>query len=219
MEPVLLLFFISISLIPTGTCLLWMKLSRWVSLLYTHIHADVSRNIMTRFNERTNSHFFIKKNTSHTLFSKGLRKGWCWLCVRGELETERDCHILTPSSSDHGSTSSSFCWAAQPWVLRAQALCLEQVLTPVSYLQLELQLELQLTQAVCGTWLYNCLTSTCFLWAYTSAPNSTMSTGQGDILISSTGCTCYLHRCISWLTARSRVNMQQVCFPRIFLIS
>ena len=30
---------------------------------------------------------------------------------------------------------------------------------------LELQLELQLTQTVCGTWLYNCLTSTCFLWA------------------------------------------------------
>ena len=25
-----------------------------------------------------------------------------------------DCHILTPSSSDHSSTSSSFCWGAQP---------------------------------------------------------------------------------------------------------
>ena len=32
-----------------------------------------------------------------------------------------DCHILTPSSSDHySSTSSSFCWAAQPgsWGLK-----------------------------------------------------------------------------------------------------
>ena len=38
-----------------------------------------------------------------------------------------------------------------------------------------------LTQTVCGTWLYNCLSSTCFLWAYESAPNSTTSTGQGDI--------------------------------------
>ena len=47
----------------------------------------------------------------------------------------------------------------------------------------------QLTQAVCVTWLYNCLTPTCFLWAYASAPNSTTSTGQGDIPISSTGCT------------------------------
>ena len=62
---------------------------------------------------------------------------------------------------------------------------------------LELPLELQLTQAVCVTWLYNCLTTTCFLWAYPSAPNSTMSTGQGDTPISSTGCTCYLNRCIS----------------------
>ena len=80
-------------------------------LLYTHIHADVSRNIMTNsMNEQT--HFFRKIYTSHTLFSKGLRKGWCWLCVRGELE--RDCHTLIPSSSDHSSTSSSFCWAAQP---------------------------------------------------------------------------------------------------------
>ena len=149
-------------------------------------------------NERT--HSFIKKYTSHTLFSKGLRKGWCWLCVRGELEPETDWYILTQSSSVHCSTSSSFCWAAQPWALRAQAFCLELVLTLASYLQLKLQLELQLTatatqiqltQAVCGTWLYNCLTPTCFLWAYTSAPNSTTSTGQGDIPISSTGCTCF----------------------------
>ena len=26
-------------------------------------------------------------------------------------------------------------------------------------------LELQMTQTVCGTWLYNCLTTTCFPWA------------------------------------------------------
>ena len=48
-----------------------------------------------------------------------------------------------------------------------------------------------LTQAVFGTWLYNCLTYTSFLWTYASAPNSTMSTGQGDIPTSSTGCTCF----------------------------
>ena len=83
--------------------------------------------------EQTN--ILLEKYTSHTLFSKGLWKGWCWLCVRGELEMERDCHILTPSSSDHSSSSSSFCWAAQLSVLRAQA----------SYLQLELQLQLELT--------------------------------------------------------------------------
>ena len=43
--------------------------------------------------------------------------------------------------------------------LRAQAVCLELVLTPLaSYIQLQLEL----THAVCGTWLYNCLTVTCF---------------------------------------------------------
>ena len=69
----------------------------------------------------TNEHTSLEKYTSHTLFSKGLRKGWCWIYVRVELETKRDCHILTPSSSDHSSTSSSFCLAAQPGSLRAQA--------------------------------------------------------------------------------------------------
>ena len=32
-----------------------------------------------------------------------------------------------------------------------------------------------LTQVVCGTWLYNCLSATCFPWACASAPNSTTS--------------------------------------------
>ena len=138
----------------------------------------------------TNKHASLEKYTSHTLFSKGLRKGWCWLCVRGELETERVCNILTPSSSDYSSTSSSFWLGCSTRVLRAQALCLELVLTPSNCFSA--CLELQLPQAVCGTWLYNCLTSNCFLWAYASAPNSTMSTGQGDIPISSIRCTCFL---------------------------
>ena len=50
---------------------------------------------MTNFNERTNS--FI----SLTLYS---RKGWCWLCVKGELETGTDSYILTQL---HSSTSFS----------------------------------------------------------------------------------------------------------------
>ena len=85
----------------------WLK--RWevsgrkaVVLLYTHIHADVSRNIMTMFNdERT--HFFIKIYLLHFILER-VAKGLCSLCVRGELETGTDCYILTPSSSDHSST-------------------------------------------------------------------------------------------------------------------
>ena len=186
-------------------------------MLYSHIpihNTCISGNIMTTsMNERT--HFFIKVYLSHFI-----RKSWCFLCLRSELESERDCHILTPSSSDHSSTSFAFWWAAQPWALRAEALCLELVLTPATYLQLELQLELQLprtdclelqlTQAVCSTWLYNYLSPTCFLWAYASAPNSTTSTGQGDIPTSSTGCTsffCLLTLVHSGFTALSRANM------------
>ena len=42
------------------------------------------------------------------------------LCVRGELETEQNCNILTPSSSGYSSTSFSSCRAAQPGYLRAE---------------------------------------------------------------------------------------------------
>ena len=36
----------------------------------------------------TNEHT-LEKYISHTLFSKGLRKGWYWLRARDELETEQ----------------------------------------------------------------------------------------------------------------------------------
>ena len=49
------------------------------------------------------THLFVKIYLSHFI-----RKGWCFLCVRGELETETDCHILTPSSFDYSSTSFAF---------------------------------------------------------------------------------------------------------------
>ena len=156
-------------------------------MLCTHIHADVSRNIMTTsINDRT--HFFIKKYTSHTLFERvDVSCVWEVSWRRRQTTTYWPQVPLTIAA-----LLSHSGWAAQPGSLRAQALCLELVLTPrASYLQLELQLELELTQDVCGTWLYHCLTSTCFLWAYVSAPNSTTSTGQGDIPISSTRCTCF----------------------------
>ena len=80
---------------------------------------------------------------------------------------------------------------------------------------LQLQLELPLAQAVCGTWLYNCLTTTCFLWAYESATITEFNHVQGSRWYSDIfdrmhlfcRSSAYLHECISWLTARSRVNM------------
>ena len=96
------------------------------------------RNILKHNDERT--HFFRKICLSHFILERVCERvdvGYVW-----EVSWRwRDCHILTPSSSDHSSTSS-FCWAAQPGSLRAQALCLELVLTRrASYLQLELRLE------------------------------------------------------------------------------
>ena len=99
-------------------------------------------------------------------------------------------------------------WTAQPRVaegpspLSGAGSHSAGILTPTGT-ELELTRTDWLTQAICGTWLYNCLMSTCFLWAYTSAPNSTTSTGQGDIPISLTGCTCL----VSWLMARPKKNM------------
>ena len=64
----------------------------------------------------TNEHTSLEKYTSHTLFSKGLRKGCervVWVRWVGD---GTDCNILTPSSYDYSSTSFSFCWAAQPGV-------------------------------------------------------------------------------------------------------
>ena len=98
--------------------------------------------------------FFRKIYLSHFIRNgtKGLRKGYC---VRGELKTEHNCNILTPSSSGYSSTSFSSCGAAQPGALRAQfsagsgshSFELQQ-LTPNS--------DLQLTRTSCSTGLYNC---------------------------------------------------------------
>ena len=83
---------------------------------------------MTNFNEWTNT--LLYKNISLTLYS---RKGRCWLCVRGELETRTDCYILTQNSSDHSSTSFSSwlgCSTVGHW--GPKALCLPLVLMRAS---------------------------------------------------------------------------------------
>ena len=51
--------------------------------------------------------------------------------------------------------------------------------------------QLQPTQPVCGTWLYNCLMSTCFLWALHLHRIQHIHRWS-DIPISSTRCTCFL---------------------------
>ena len=168
---------------------------------------------MTNLNERTNT--LLYKNIPLTLYSL---KGWCWFCVRGELETGTHCYILTQSLSDHSSTSfSSWLGCSTVGQGRPKVLCLPLALTPASCPQvIPTATETDwLAQDLCGTWLYNCLTYTCFLWAYTSATQTEFNHVHRSRWYSDTfdrmhlfRCSsAYLHRCISWLTAWSRVNI------------
>ena len=56
-------------------------------------------------------------NAKHLYLSHFIQKGYVW---EASWRLNRDCNILTPSSSVFSSTSFSFCWAAQPGALRAQ---------------------------------------------------------------------------------------------------
>ena len=102
---------------------------------------------------------------------------WCFLCVKDELETETDCYIDPSSSRDHSCTSSS------SWLgLLNHGLLRAQ--SPLSAAGSHSGI-LSPTDSNClGTWLYYCLMPTCFCCSST-----------------------YLHQCISWLTAWSRVNI------------
>ena len=59
---------------------------------------------MTNFNGRTNT-LLYKYIISHTFFLNG----WCWLCVRDELETGTDCYI------DPAVLLSRLGWVARLW--------------------------------------------------------------------------------------------------------
>ena len=131
----------------------------------------------------TNDHTSLEKYTSYTLF-KMVAKG---LCVRGELETEQNCNILTPSSFIFSSTSFSFCWAAQSGVLRAHSTqlsagSLNSILSPTYWLQLT---ELPVAPGYIIVWLPPASRERRILHPIQPVH------GQGYILMSSTGCTCF----------------------------
>ena len=120
------------------------------------------------------------------------------LCVKGELETEQSCNILTPSSSGYSSASFSFCWAAQPeaWEPSSQlgasshSFELQQLTPNYNYNSLEIPVAPG----------YMIVWRSLLQWASHLHPTQPVHS-QGYPQISSTGCTCYLHRCISHLTA------------------
>ena len=141
-------------------------------------------------NERT--HFFIK-NIPLTLYTKGLMLVVCERWVKdGNRLIHIDPKFFWPKRHFFrildGLLNRGSLRVASPL---SAAGSQSGILSPTdSNCNWNLNWNWQ-TQAVCGTWLYNCLKSTCFLWTYASAPNSTTSTGQSDIPISSTGYTYF----------------------------
>ena len=155
-----------------------------ILLLHSHnqlyVYIYVRKHSQLNNNERTQ---FLRK----IYFSHFIRNGWKGLCVRGELETEQTATYwpqiplsLAALLSRSAGLLNRGSWGPSPlW---------ELVLTTVSYFQLDW---LQLTEHICGPGLYNCWTSTCFLWVSHLHPIQPVHS-QGYTLISSTGYTCSL---------------------------
>ena len=81
-------------------------------MLHIQLYTYTCGNIINNNDERT--HFFRKIYLSHFIQNSCERV----MCERW-VGDWTDCNILTPNSSVFSSTSFSFCWAAQPGVLRA----------------------------------------------------------------------------------------------------
>ena len=140
-----------------------------------HIYAETKSTIMT------NEHTSLEKYTSHSSFemvAKGLRKGYEW-------EVSQRLNKLQHTDPPPVLLSLSALLSRSAGLLNRGswgpiALCWVLVLSTASYLQL--------TEPVCGTGLYNCLSPTCLLWASHLHPIQPVQS-KGYTLISFTGCT------------------------------
>ena len=118
------------------------------------IHKEIYAEIMTNFNERTNT--LLYKIIPLTLYSPKGDVSCVWEVSwrRGQTATYWPQVLLTIAA-----LLSHSGWAAQPWVTEGPSPLSGAGSHSAGIL---LQLELELTQDVCGIWLYNCLTYTCF---------------------------------------------------------
>ena len=151
-----------------------------IAIIHIQIYVEIWSNIMTNFNERMN--ILLYENISLTLYSrKGLMLVVCERWVGGGDRLLFWPKVLLSTITALLSHSG---WAAQPWVTVSPKPSVCHWLSIRHLVPNWLQLQLELTQTICGTWLYNCLMPTYFCCS-----------------------SAYLHRCISWLTAQSRVNI------------
>ena len=150
---------------------------------YTYTY--ICRNIFNTI--KTSGHCSLEKYTSHFIWKD---------CVRGSWRPNKDCNILAPHTHSSGNYSISFpfSWAVQPGGWRPSLFC-DMVLIPASSLQL--------------IWT-SCHRGYIIIWRPpTSCEHHNSHSiqpldSQGRPLISSTGCTCYLHRCISFFDLLGR---------------
>ena len=138
----------------------------------------------------TNEHTSLEKYNSLTLFEmvvKGLRKGYVWE-VSWRLNKLQHIDPKIPLSLAALLFRSAVLLSRGSW--GPIALCWVLFFSTASYLQLT-DSKLQTNWTSCRIGLYNCLTSTCFLWASHLHPIQPVHS-QGYTLIFSTGCTSSL---------------------------
>ena len=163
-------------------------------MLYSHDHSTYTYTYRNIFNTiRTSEDTSLEKYTSHFIERV--------VCER-ELETEQRLQYIDPKTLLAITAFLSHSPGLLNWGPGGPALCWELVPTAQSgTLTSSSELQLIWTSCHCGYIIVLCpLNST---WR--------QSRPSPDLLISLTGCTCNLHRCISYFDslAGSEVNIQQ----------
>ena len=187
-------------------CLYTLKLFQILLLysrnIYTTIRIYMRNQSQHNNDERT--HFFRKIYLSHFI-RNGCERVMKGLCVRGKLETEQTATYWPPVPLSLAALLSRSAGLLDRGSWGHIALCWVLVLTTASYLQLT---DSKLTEPVCRTGLYNCLSSTCFLWASHLHPIQPVHS-QGYTLISSTGWICSLIG--GWVGGQYVILLSIVC--------
>ena len=155
----------------------------------------------TSMNERTC--FFIKIYLSHFIIERvDVSTVWEVSWRLGKTATHWLQVLLTIAALPSHSG-----WAAQPWVTEGPSPLSGAGSHSAGILFPTGTATAWLPQAVCGTWLYNCH----LLPVGVRIPNSTTFTGQGNIPISSTGCTSfaviYTGASLDW-----RLGRESICY-------
>ena len=163
---------------------------------------------MRKHSQRNNderTQFFRKIYLSHFI-RNGCERVMCerWVGDWTKLQ-----HIDPPSSSGYSSTSFSLGCSTGGSEGRKPGAG-----SHAGILSLKLWLQIQTDWTSCRIRLYHCLKSTCFLWV-SHLHRIQPVHSQGYPLISSTGCSRCLHRCISYLTARP--GRRSICYTNTLI--